>query len=402
MIEDIPVSFRFRCFPILVFPHDRNGVIMAPVHSKVAVGGDGAVVLIGDSRACGQGQGIGIVPGVQGYICTSGRIFRIDPVPAVIYAGRIVHAIVGKAQPYCVLAAGKVAGHIHDMTGVLGRAAYVFGDDPAVFPAAVPVAGDGHNIILIQIVKGQGARAAEVFGADTGPGGHGYDIGMYVCRGLHSVRRQFLIIGNIGAELIGHVADGNRRACRICLSARGFHSHIDDGAAGLRPQLFLRLIAQIAFAGSVNLTVFQIAYIRIIFFFAGNIPVSDRYFAGCLNIFRSADITAVCVIQFSIRQRPCAVEAAGRGAYPQRHRRVHLGKGILGCHFHICYAGIGPAPDAAADIIINLAYRRRNAGSYGFTTVCRVGKGKVCAAGHLDIAVISPVLHQRAGTGSIR
>ena len=55
----------FRCgrirIPVLVFPHDGNRIVMAPVYAKVTVGRHGAVILIGSRRPQGQGQGIGVV-----------------------------------------------------------------------------------------------------------------------------------------------------------------------------------------------------------------------------------------------------------------------------------------------------------------------------------------------------
>ena len=51
-----------------------------------------------------------------------------------------------------------------------------------------PVSGNGHNVILVQIVEGQGTRAAKTLRTDTDAGRHGYNVRMDICRCLNAVR----------------------------------------------------------------------------------------------------------------------------------------------------------------------------------------------------------------------
>ena len=67
---------------------------------------------------------------------------------------------------------------------------------------------------------------------------------------------------------------------------------------------------------------------------------------------------------------------------------VYLGQGILPRHRQIPDTGIGTALDAAPHVIFNFAGRRRDTGCNGPARVRGIGKGKIYAAGHLDVAVV--------------
>ena len=127
------------------------------------------------------------------------------------------------------------------MAGVLRRSAYLVGG--YAVSAAVPVAGNGHDIILVQVIKGQGTRPAEVLRADADARAYGYDVGMHIRLRFHSVRGQFFVVSNIGAEFIGHITDGNRCSYGMALAGGDAHRHIDDGAAGSGAQLALGVAA---------------------------------------------------------------------------------------------------------------------------------------------------------------
>ena len=99
----------------------------------------------------------------------------------------------------------------------------------------------------------------------------------------------------------------------------------------------------------------------------------------------------ICIFQFGVGKRSCAVKTVFRGSKTKPHCSIHLSQGIITRHAHILYAGVCTALYAALNIVFNLTDSRRNTGSNRPSTVIRIGKSKINAAGHLDIAVIGPV-----------
>ena len=286
------------------------------------------------------------------------------------------------------------------MAGILRRAADGVGRDAAVRRRPVPVAGNGHNIILVQVVKGQGTRAAEVLRADADPRAYGHDVGMYVRRRLYRVCCQFFVVGNVGAELVSDLADSYGSPHRMALAGGNSHCHVDDSAAGICAQLVLCIAAQVAFPSRVCLALLQILFIYIVRC-TGNVPVSDAHFAFGINLICAADIAVVHIVQIRVGQGTSAGKALFGRCNAHRYRRVDLGNGFLPGYFHVLDAGIGSALDTALNVVLNLAHRRSDARCDSPAAVRRVGKGKINAPGYLDVAVIGPVGNVRTGTVGI-
>ena len=173
---------------VFVFADYSHGIVMPPVHGKVAKGRHLPVVLISCRSAYGQGQGIGGVVRIQGNAHALAAVFSSDPVIACIHAGSIIHAVVSHTQPHRVLASGKIACHVDDMAGILRRTVHFAGRDAAACCVSIPVAGNGYNIVLVQIVKGKGTHAAKGLLADADARRHGYDIRVHVRRGFYRTR----------------------------------------------------------------------------------------------------------------------------------------------------------------------------------------------------------------------
>ena len=174
---------------VFVFADYSHGIVMPPVHGKVAKGRHLPVVLISCRSAYGQGQGIGGVVRLQGNAHALAAVFSSDPVIACIHAGSIIHEVVGHTQTHRVLASGKIARHVDDMAGIIRRTADYVGLDAFVCIGSVPVAGNGYNIVLMQIVKGKGTHAAKALLADADARRHGYDIRVHVRRGFYRTCR---------------------------------------------------------------------------------------------------------------------------------------------------------------------------------------------------------------------
>ena len=217
---------------------------------------------------------------------------------------------------------------------------------------------------------------------------------MHVRRRLHAACFQILVIGNVGTEFVGHIIYRNRSAGRTGLPFGYFHRHIDDGTAGFLAQLVLRFAAQIAQSGSIHLTGFQVCFIGIVF--SGNIPVGNGYFTGSLNRFRTGNITVVYIFQFRIGQGTRRSKALLRTGKAQPHSCVHLRQGVLPRYLQVRKTCIGAALDAALDIVLYLADSRSDARRDTCPGLIRLDPGQVCAAGHLDIAVIGAAFQIRA------
>ena len=282
------------------------------------------------------------------------------------------------------------------MAGVFRRCADRIGGNAAVGSRTVAVAGDGHDIILVQVVKGQGTYAAPVRFADADPRRHGHDVGMHVRCRLDRTCFQILVTGNIRTELVGHVVDGQRRAGRVGLPFGNLHRHIYHRAAGRspRPQLIRGVAAQVPQPRRIHLARFQVFFI-LISFFAGNILAGHRHTAAGLQGLRAGNIAVVGILQLCVGQRPRCGNALVRTGKAQAHRRVHLSQGVLaGCQ-HIGKPRVRAPLDAALDIVIYLTDGCRHAGCDAGSCLVRLHPGQVHAAGHLDIAVIGAVLQVR-------
>ena len=363
---------------------------MAPVHAKVAMGRHNTAVFVIGSRSHGKRQRIGVVIRIQGNVHALRRIFCLNLVIGEEHAGGIVHVVIGDPQPHCILASGKIAGHVHDAAGVLCRTAHGISLDPGVFCRTIPVACNGHDIILIQDIKRQGTRAAEIFRAHADAHAHGYHVGMHVGFAFHRICRQILIVGYVRTECIGYFANRDSRSARMGLAARNLYGHVHDLAARFASQLFLRIGAQVLFSGRIHLARFQIGFIRIITL-SGNILICYGHFAGRVYFFCPADVAVICIIQVGIGQGPAAGKALFRSRESQRNRSVDLGQGILACHFHILNARVSTALDTALDIVPDFAHRRRDTGSDRFAVGSGIGVGNVYTAGHLNIGIIGAV-----------
>ena len=64
------------------------------------------------------------------------------------------------------------------MGGIFSRPAYHVGFNAAVRLCFDPVAGNGHNVILIQVDEGQGTHAAKSLRTDADADPYGYDVRM--------------------------------------------------------------------------------------------------------------------------------------------------------------------------------------------------------------------------------
>ena len=224
---------------------------------------------------------------------------------------------------------------------------------------------------------------------------------MDICRCLNTVRFQIFIIGYVRTELIGYIRHGNGCTQPHRLAATNFYRHVDDGTAGLCPQLLFCITAQIAAACCVHFTVFQIFNIRVVCTAAGNIPVSHAHCACCFNVFRTADVSMVCIFQFGIGQSPRTGKTVCRGSETQAHGSVYLGQRVVGRHGDGIDAGVRAALNAALDVVINFADRRGDTGGNRPASVSRIGKSKIHPAGHLDIAVISPAADGRTAAAGV-
>ena len=282
------------------------------------------------------------------------------------------------------------------MTGVLRHGVYRIGGDTTVCSRTVTVSGDRHNIILIQIVKGQRTYTAPIRFAETDARRHRYDIGMYVRRRLDRTCFQRLIVHNVRTELVRHTVHGNCRAGGVRLSFGNLCRHADNGAAGRspRPQLLRRVTAQVPHPGSIHLAVLQIFFILILFF-AGNILTGHRHIAGSLDGLCAGNIAAVGILQLRVGQGTCRRNAPVRTGKTQTCRRIHLGQGVLAGHQHIGKTRVGSPLNAALDIVIDFADGRSHAGRDARSRLIRLDPGQIYAAGHLDITVISAVFQIR-------
>ena len=96
-----PLRFRRILMPVFIFPNDGNGIVMAPVYGKVAVGRHSTVIFISCRRACRKSQRIGFVVRIQGNghaVCNSRTIccrLCLDPVIGGIHAGGVIHPVIG-------------------------------------------------------------------------------------------------------------------------------------------------------------------------------------------------------------------------------------------------------------------------------------------------------------------
>ena len=214
---------------------------------------------------------------------------------------------------------------------------------------------------------------------------------MHIRRAFYSISFQFFVIGDVGAEFVGYIANRKGRACGRRFTAAAFYGHIDNGGSGFFTQLCFGIIAQVAFPGRIHLAVFQITYIRIILFAAGNIPVSHRHFACGPYLVRARNETVVGIFQFGISQGSCTGKARIRISNAQRYGGIHLGQGLLSSYFQILYAGIPAAQDTALHVIVDLADCRRNTRSNCPTLIGRIGKRNIHAACNLYVAVIGAV-----------
>ena len=208
---------------------------------------------------------------------------------------------------------------------------------------------------------------------------------------------QILVTGNIRTELVGHVVDGQRRAGRVGLPFGNLHRHIYHRAAGRspRPQLIRGVAAQVPQPRSIHLARFQVFFI-LISFFAGNILASHRHTAAGLQGLRAGNIAVVGILQLCVGQRPRCGNALVRTGKAQAHRRVHLSQGVLASCQHIGKPRVRAPLDAALDIVIYLADSRSDARRDTCPGLIRLDPGQVCAAGHLDIAVIGAAFQIRA------
>ena len=178
--------------PVHVLADHSHGIVMSPVHGKVAKGRHLPAILIGCCSAYGQGQRISIVVCIQGQVYAFIRVICLDPVIRGIYTRGIIHPVIGNTQAHRVLASGKVACHVDDMAGILRRTADAAGLNTLLrffagflIRVHIPVAGNGYNIILVQIVKGQGTHTAQTLLTDADARRHGYDIRVHVRRGFY-------------------------------------------------------------------------------------------------------------------------------------------------------------------------------------------------------------------------
>ena len=106
----------------------------------------------------------------------------------------------------------------------------------------------------------------------------------------------------------------------------------------------------------------------------------------------------VFIIQIGIGQGAGTGKSFFGCCNTDRYRRIDLGEGFLAHYLHVLHTGIGSALDTALDIVFNLTDRRRDTGCDSPAAICGVGKGKIHAAGHLDVAAVSPVIECRSGT----
>ena len=224
---------------------------------------------------------------------------------------------------------------------------------------------------------------------------------MDICRCLNTVRFQIFIIGYVRTELIGYIRHGNGCTQPHRLASINFYCHVDDGTAGLCPQLLFCITAQIAAARCVHFTVFQIFNIGVVCTAAGNIPVSHAHCARCFNIVRTADVSMICIFQFGIGQSPRTGKTVCRGSETQAHGSVYLGQRVVGRHGDGIDAGVRAALNAALDVVINFADRRGDSGGNRPASVSRIGKSKIHPAGHLDIPVIGPAADGRTAAAGV-
>ena len=392
------ILIRFIRF---VFADNSGCIVIAPVHAKVAVGRHSTVIFIRCSCAYGQSKCISVVIRIKGNSHAFCHIFSRNLIVAGIHTGSIIHIVIGNAQTNRVLASGKVAGQAYNMTGVIRCAADSVSGNTGATRIAVPVTGNENDIVLVNIIKSQRTRAAKTLRTDTDAGRHGYNVRMDICRCLNTIRFQIFIIGYVRTELIGYIRHGNSCTQPHRLAAINFYRHIDDGTAGLCPQLLFCIAAQIAAACCVHFTVFQIFNIRVVCTAAGNIPVSHAHCARCFNIVRTAEISMVCIFQFGIGQSPCTGKTVCRGSETQTHGSVYLGQSIVGRHGDGIDAGVRAALNAALDVVINFADRRGDTGRNRLSSVSRIGKSKIHPAGHLDIPVIGPVVDSRTAAAGV-
>ena len=224
---------------------------------------------------------------------------------------------------------------------------------------------------------------------------------MHIRRSFYGISFQFFVIGDVGAEFVGYIANRKRRACRCRFTAAAFYGHIDNGTAGFLTQICFGIIAQVTFPGRIHLSVFQVTNIRVIVLAAGNIPVGHRHFACGLYLVRTRNETVVGIFQFGISQGSCAGKTGIRISNTQRHGGIHLGQGLLSGYFQILYTGIPAAQDTALHVIVYLADCRRNTRGNRPALIGRIGKRNIHTAGDLYVAVIGTVADIRTRTVGI-
>ena len=265
----MPVLVRHRNSIVMspFLADHRNCIVMSPVGGEASIGCHNTRIRIVRVYPHGNRKRRGVVISVQGNRRSRRGIPRPDLVLCKIDAGGIFHPVHCHTQAHRIPAAGKFAGHIHNMGSILGRALHRIRLNAAVFRIfAVPVPGDRHNIILLQIVPGNRSRAAEGAFADTGPCRQGNDIGMDVRFPVNIGGFHLFIPGNIGAGYVGHPVDGHSRSGRNAFAFRHFCRHIDHRIASFCSHGVLCGVAQVAEPGTVYFPCRQIFFIRVILF----------------------------------------------------------------------------------------------------------------------------------------
>ena len=289
------------------------------------------------------------------------------------------------------------------MAGVLCGTAHRIGCNPVL--GSAPVSGHGHNIILVQIIKGQGTGAAEVLRTDTDASCHRHNVGMYVSFAFHSICDDVLVVLYIRTEFVGYLANCNGSTRGSALAAGYIHRNVDNIAAGHRAFGIFRIGAQILFSGRIDLTVFQILPVFIFqltfrftgllvrnFFFGTDILVGDGYFACRVDFSCTADISVIDVFQVCISQGSRSVEALFRSASPQGYGYIDLGQGVFTRNLHILYTCKGAALNAALHIVFNLTDGSSNACGNAPSVISGIGIGNVQSSGHLHVSVIGAVV----------